>query len=40
MSKSVKQKFNFVNIEGKVFHDVTADIVNEPDTAMTMVTNI
>ena len=30
MSKKMKQKFNFVNIAGGVFHDVTPYILTQP----------
>ena len=33
MSKNMKRKFNFVNIAGGVYTDVTQAIVNEPNTA-------
>ena len=30
MSKSMKKVFNFVNVEGGVYHDVTSTMINEP----------
>ena len=30
MSKSMKEVFNFVNVEGGVYSDVTAAMINEP----------
>ena len=30
MSKSMKKVFNFVNVEGGVYHDVTSPMVNVP----------
>ena len=30
MSKSMKKVFNFVNVKGGVYHDVTATMINEP----------
>jgi len=32
MSKNMKQKFNFVNIAGGVFHDITPSIIMQPFT--------
>ena len=30
MSKSTKKVFNFINVKGEVYSDVTAAIINEP----------
>ena len=42
MSKKMKQRFNFVNVEGGVFHDVTTAVVNDSyvtnDTAQAITT--
>ena len=33
MSKSMKKVFNFVNVEGGVYHDITKTMINIPYTA-------
>ena len=36
MSRSMKKVFNFVNVEGGVYHNVTANMMNEPYTTTTI----
>jgi hypothetical protein len=37
MSRKMKQKFNFVNISGGVFHDVTPYVITQPYQEPTIV---
>ena len=33
MTKKMKQRFNFVNVEGGVFHDVTPELLERDNTS-------